>query len=128
MKSVDECDPDLPRVLIANDLYIHVLACGRDENALDEVLVHPGFEFAHPEQVSRQSRCFEDRQGSTHQRVVFGESVGLPPEGGGTEPMSPAGGVPLEYDIWLGAGPPLAGPPLKGVLCSMMICSNQVKC
>lgn len=111
----------LPRVLVSNDLDIHGLSGRRQENALDEVLVHPGFQFAHPIEVNKslfQHAC--GRQESTYQRVVFGESGEAPPAGGGTAPMSLAGGVPLAKGFWFGAGPPLAGTPAKGALCSIL--------
>jgi len=38
----------LPRVTVTNDLDIDVLRSNVQPDALDEVLVHPGFKLAHP--------------------------------------------------------------------------------
>jgi hypothetical protein len=88
----------------------------RQEDALDEVLIHPRFELTHPTVISIIASVIRV---ATYQRVVLGES-GPAPGGGATEPMSGAGGVPLEKAIGPEGAPLLAGTPEKPGFMSMM--------
>jgi len=45
---LDEAVASISRVLVADDLDINSLASCREEDALDKVLIHPGFELSHP--------------------------------------------------------------------------------
>jgi hypothetical protein len=46
---LDETVAGVTRVLVADDLNVHIFMSRRQEDALDEVLVHPRFELTHPE-------------------------------------------------------------------------------
>jgi len=45
---LDEAVASVSRVLVADDLDINSLASSREEDALNEVLIHPRFELSHP--------------------------------------------------------------------------------
>lgn len=46
-----ESEANVPRVAITDDLHIHSLSGDSGEHVLDEVLIHPGLQFAHPIKV-----------------------------------------------------------------------------
>jgi len=49
---------DLPRVLVANNLDVDRLVGAGTEHTLNEVLIHPRFEFTHPiGQKSKYAGC-----------------------------------------------------------------------
>jgi len=48
---LDEAVSGIARRLVADDLDVDRLSGGGEEDALDEVLIHPGLELAHPESV-----------------------------------------------------------------------------
>jgi hypothetical protein len=45
---------DLPAGLIADDLDVDRFSRGGDEDALDEILIHPCFEFTHPNLINHR--------------------------------------------------------------------------
>jgi hypothetical protein len=49
---LDEAVAGVTRILVADDLNVHIFMSRRQEDALDEVLIHPRFKLTHPITVS----------------------------------------------------------------------------